>query len=105
NLGGFSPALPDMEELRTMSQAEIQALFKATADGLKHGMTALLGDKHAALVHGAMDYINKASLLAECLGIDGSTSPVPLRVKAGNAAWSVASEALIPAQRVFDRIK
>ena len=105
NLGGFSPALPDMEELRTMSQAEIQALFKATADGLKHGMTALLGDKHAALVHGAVDYINKASLLAERLGIEASTSPVPLQVVAGNAAWSVASETLIPAQQVFDRIK
>ncbi|KAG2539780.1 hypothetical protein PVAP13_9NG494400 [Panicum virgatum] len=104
NLGGFSPSLPNMQELRTKLQAELQALFKATADGLKHGMTALLGDKHDALIHGTMDYINKASLLAECLGIDGSTSPAPLHVVAGNVAWSVASESLIPAQRVFDRI-
>ena len=75
-----------MQELRTKSQAELQALFKATADGRKHGMTALLGDKHDALIHGAMDYINKASLLAECLGIDGSTSPAPLHIMARNVA-------------------
>ena len=45
NLGAFYPPLLGVEELRSKSQAEVQALFSATADGLKHEMAALLGDK------------------------------------------------------------
>ena len=58
------------------------------------------------LLHGALDYINKAGLLADRLGIVGSPAMLSrLHADAENAAWSVPLESLIPAQRAFDRIK
>ncbi|RLN29990.1 uncharacterized protein C2845_PM05G19890 [Panicum miliaceum] len=70
----------------------------AAAEGLKHGMQSLLGDKHNDLHQGAVDYINKASLLADHLGVDGS----PPHIAAGNGAWSATCESLIPIEQASD---
>lgn len=53
-----------------MEPMAIQALFYVQASALRRAMQALLGDKSKGLLHDAMDYIDKASCLADWLGID-----------------------------------
>jgi len=90
--------LPSNAELREKTPAELQARLLKTA--------AVEGLNGNALpwIRGGLDYINKAFYLANRLGLDDQ--PVSPHLANRNGAWSevTATEQLIPACRVFNRI-
>ncbi|CAN6203027.1 unnamed protein product [Urochloa humidicola] len=101
----FPVAMPNAMVLKTMAPAALQAFFTAKATELKLGLQAGLGDIGPTLVREANDYIDKALRLADRLGIDDAPRPSPTRLATGNGAWFELGESLVPAVRVFDRIK
>lgn len=119
SLATIAPALPHLDELKSMVSAQVQALFNAQAMVLKNSLQAMLdsqvrrglqvfpGENAEMLIQEAMDYIDKAHRLADRLSIYNSPVPVNWELIFGNGAWFMPSapcEPLIPVNRVFDRI-
>jgi len=91
---------PAKLDLGAFSAAQLRETFTRQAQALKTNAIVLVGDASAFWFQDAADYINKASLLADKIGLV-TTEPA-----SGNGAWSVPKdfEPLIPTSRVFSRI-
>jgi len=82
-----------------MSPAELRATFTKQAEALKFTTEARAANSADDWLQGATDYLAKACLLANRIGIAGEEAPI------WNGAWFGPSEgeSLIPVQRVYSR--